>query len=225
LSLSKDEASSSNSYHTPPTQSTASSTPSSPPNFSPPRPSLSLTQRVASYSNAEFVDPSSVSMGSGVDDERNELDAAASNLDFGDLSFPSQHVQSESHVATGSGLLSDSAHSNHVRQRMASIFDESQQDNSIHYSESTCFDNVSARRKLYPVIPAGARVMYIGASRLRWSRLSRAYDAWVATGRINDQPLFNAFMSVYDLPLNSCTRLRRKNKHKTNILNRRLNQS
>jgi hypothetical protein len=157
----------------------------------------------------------------GSDDrERHAADAAASNSESGDATFSSQHFAPPSNSQSSSGLLSDIAPRNLLRERMASIYSESD-DNSIHYSESSCFDNVSARRRLYRVIPAGARIMYIGAARKRWSRFSKAFDTWQATDRQNSQPLYDAFMSVYDLPLDSCTRMRGKNKHKSDVLNRR----
>jgi hypothetical protein len=219
LPPSKDEAESSNSYHTPPTQSPVSSPLHSPDQPTPPSPNV---RRQSSSIRDEFVDADALSIGSGEDPERHAPDAAASNSESGDATFSSQHFVPPSNSASGSGLLSDLSHRNIIRERMTSIFEESElQDSSIHYSESSCFENVSLRRKLYRVIPAGARVMYFGAARRRWSRFARAYDVWQASDRVNHQPLYNAFMSVYDLPLNSCTRMRGKNKNKTTVLNRR----
>jgi hypothetical protein len=185
---------------------------------SPPRPS----QRASSSINAEFVDPDSISLGSGFDDERRALDAGARNSERNDSSYPAEYIGSVSNTPSSTSLLDSIPDTNHVRNSMHSIMSESS-DIAIHFSESQCFDNLQACRNLYRVIPPGARTAYIGAYRTRLMRFGKAYDTWVANDRTNNQPLFDAYMSLHNLPRDSLSRMRSgtSNTGKCHVLNRR----
>lgn len=180
----------------------------------------SQSQSVRAAFNDAYVDIDAMSLGSGEDNDRSERDAGGIDSEAHDPSIPSIYVNPPSNVPSVSSLISDLRERNEIRSNLHSIFDESQ-DVPVHHSVNTCFDDLDASRNLYRFVPAGARTMFIGAFRKRWMNLSKALDAWQATGRSNHQPLYNAFMSMYKMPRDSLRRMRGKKKNKCQVLNHR----